>query len=137
MRTFPLSVGEPAPWFSSRSTVNPQFRFDTLAGRYLILCFFQSTSDPTSEIVLASLAKHRNRFDGKNLGFMGVSTDPDDERLNRIKEDIPGIHYLLDFDQSVSKQFGLIDEHGEYQKITYLLDPRLRSGGHLTLAQPT
>ena len=41
-----LTPGDPAPWFTARSTVNPRFTLDTEAGRYLVLCFFGSAADP-------------------------------------------------------------------------------------------
>ncbi len=42
MRKTLLTVGESAPWFVARCTTNPQFHFDTIAGRYVVLCFFQT-----------------------------------------------------------------------------------------------
>jgi hypothetical protein len=38
-------LGEPAPWFECRSPVNPRFHFDTIAGRFIVLCFFGSCSN--------------------------------------------------------------------------------------------
>jgi hypothetical protein len=37
--------GDTAPWFKQRSGRNPQYAFDTAAGRYLVLCFLASASD--------------------------------------------------------------------------------------------
>ncbi|MCI0458249.1 MAG: hypothetical protein L0Z62_14895 [Gemmataceae bacterium] len=53
MRKTPLTVGEPALWFVARGTANPQFHFDTIAGRYVVLCFFQSAGLPASQQILA------------------------------------------------------------------------------------
>jgi peroxiredoxin len=44
MRRTLLTVGEPAPWFTARSINNPRFHFDTIAGRYVVLCFFGSAA---------------------------------------------------------------------------------------------
>ena len=41
-----LTVGEPAPWFTARCTVNPTYQFDTVAGRYVVLSFFGSAGNP-------------------------------------------------------------------------------------------
>ena len=41
-----LTVGEPAPWFTARCTANPAYKFDTVAGRYVVLCFFGSAGNP-------------------------------------------------------------------------------------------
>lgn len=40
LRNSPLSVGEPAPWFTCRSGTNPKISFDTVGRRYVVLCFF-------------------------------------------------------------------------------------------------
>jgi hypothetical protein len=44
--------GEPAPWFTSRSDTRERFVFDTVAGRYIVLCFFGSAAEPLSVQVL-------------------------------------------------------------------------------------
>ena len=71
--------GEPAPWFVCRSPVSPQFHFDSVAGRYTVLCFFGSASDPDSRRVLDDVLANRHVFDDENVCFFGVSIDPDDE----------------------------------------------------------
>src|SRR5262249_3387236 len=40
-----LTPGDPAPWFHQRATSNPNYAFDTAAGRYIVLCFFASAGD--------------------------------------------------------------------------------------------
>ncbi|WP_230530396.1 hypothetical protein [Microvirga roseola] len=40
-----LEAGDPAPWFHQNSTSNPNFAFDTVAGRYIVLCFYGTGSD--------------------------------------------------------------------------------------------
>ena len=40
-----LTPGDPAPWFHQRSTSNPNYAFDTTAGRYIVLCFYASAAD--------------------------------------------------------------------------------------------
>ena len=37
MRKRLLTLGEPAPWFSAPTTANPNFFFDTVAGRYVVV----------------------------------------------------------------------------------------------------
>ncbi|MBI2970052.1 MAG: 2OG-Fe(II) oxygenase [Gammaproteobacteria bacterium] len=122
MRTVPLSVGQPAPWITCRSGANPKFKFDTVAGRYVVLCFFGSAADPFSAGVLDGIASHRDRFDDENICFFGVSGDPDDERLGRARDQIPGIRFFWDFDGEVNALFGLTGE----RRVTYVLDTRLR-----------
>ena len=34
---------DPAPWFTAPSTVNPNYYFDTVGGRFVVLCFFMNS----------------------------------------------------------------------------------------------
>ena len=74
-----LGPGDPAPWFHQRSTSNPRYAFDTVAGRYIALCFFASAGDPRGRSALEAVLAHRDRFDDSRISFFGVSVDPLDE----------------------------------------------------------
>ena len=39
-----LSFGENAPWFTAPSPSNPEFVFDTAAGRYVLMLFLPVTT---------------------------------------------------------------------------------------------
>jgi len=41
-----LPRGVPAPWFRQRCTSNDDDSFDAVGGRYILLCFFGSMSQP-------------------------------------------------------------------------------------------
>jgi peroxiredoxin len=118
--------GEPAPWFTSRTDTRERFVFDTVAGRYIVLCFYGSAAEPLSTQVLKLLFAQRQRFDDDNLAFFGVSVDPDDERLGRVGSSLPGIRFFWDFERSVSTLYGAVRADGGYRRITYVLDPLLR-----------
>jgi peroxiredoxin len=123
-----LIPGEPAPWFTARSTVNPAYHFDTVAGRYVVLCFFGSAGDPSVRRVLDDIERGRSRFDITNACFFGVSTDPDDERLGRFRHDWTGVIYVWDFDRAVSRLYGAAPPDGPgYLPHTLVLDPSLRA----------
>src|SRR5215510_3753319 len=133
MRSTLLEVGEPAPWFVARSPVNPRFQFSTVAGRYVVLCFFASAADPASRRILDDILQHRALFDDHTFCFFGVSIDPEDEQEARLKEMLPGIHLFWDFDRHVSRLFGALGgETGSsapqppYRRFTLVLDERLR-----------
>jgi len=128
-----LHVGEPAPWFTGRTSSNPQFHFDTMAGRYLVLCFFQSTQRSDSRQILSDFEAQRSHFDDRNASFFGISIDPQDEE--RLCELLPGIRFFWDFDREISRKYGVVgtDDYGQeiYRAHTLLLDPRLRVLGLL------
>jgi predicted 2-oxoglutarate/Fe(II)-dependent dioxygenase YbiX/peroxiredoxin len=132
LQSIRLQVGGPIPWFEALSALNVRFRFDTVAGRYLLLCFFGSAGADMSRRLLEAILKRRNEFDDKTAAFFGVSVDPEDERSGRIGELNPGIHFIWDFDQRVSRLFGAAPDAGDdpasesYRPFSLLLDERLR-----------
>lgn len=120
-----IHPGQPAPWFKSRSTANNQFGFDTVAGRYVVMSFFQSASHPAVPGFIHRLMSMDGLFDDQNLCFFGVSSDPEDEQRQRVQERIPGFRYFWDFDRQISRLYGISDAHGD-RVVTYVLDPMLR-----------
>jgi peroxiredoxin/predicted 2-oxoglutarate/Fe(II)-dependent dioxygenase YbiX len=123
-----LTPGEPAPWFIARSTVNPTFQFETVAGRYIVLCFFGSAGEPESQRVLAEIDRLNHGFDVENYVFFGVSTDPDDERMGRVSQRWPGVMFFWDFDRTVSRLYGVAAADGtDYRRQTIVLDQGVRT----------
>ena len=138
-----LQVGEPAPWFVCRSPIKPNFRFDTVAGRYIVLCFFGTASDASSRRVLDDIIANRHVFDDELACFFGVSIDTDDEAQNRVQDVIPGIRFFWDFDRSVSRQFGAIPDDSSqtgpvnFKRFSIVLDQRLRVLATFAFGEPT
>jgi predicted 2-oxoglutarate/Fe(II)-dependent dioxygenase YbiX/peroxiredoxin len=123
-----LTAGDPAPWFRQRSPVNPSYAFDTTAGRYILLCFFGSAGDAAGRAAIDAVLAQGERFDDRRVSFFGLSTDPADEREQRVNERMPGIRYFWDFDRSVSRLYGAAprDDNEGYRRFWFLLDPTLR-----------
>jgi len=125
-----LTPGDPAPWFHQRSTGNPRYAFDMAAGRYVVLCFFGSTSSPQAKSALDALNAHRNRFDDARACFFGITVDRGDEQ--KLKDRLPGIRFFLDFDGSVSRLYGAIAKETDntssvsVRQFWMVLDPTLR-----------
>lgn len=101
----PLSVGEPVPWFYGPTEANPRFRFDSVAGRYVVLSLFGSAGQPHGRAMLDALAKARSRFDDTQVLFFGVTIDPEDDRQERLRDHVPGIRFFRDFDQTISRLY--------------------------------
>ncbi|MBD2345608.1 redoxin domain-containing protein [Anabaena subtropica] len=121
-----LPEGVPAPWFQAVCTSNPTYHFNSIAGRYVLLCFFGSANNPVSQMILQDFMQHRDIFDDDKCCFFGVSIDPDDQQLARVQPQLPGIRFFWDFDQNISQKFGVLEPSGTYLQCTYLLDERLR-----------
>jgi peroxiredoxin/predicted 2-oxoglutarate/Fe(II)-dependent dioxygenase YbiX len=126
MRATAFSIGGPAPRFHCRTQQRERFCFDTIAGRYVVLCFFGSAADPASIKVLEAVRAHRQRFNDDHVCFFGVSVDPEDEKLKRVESAIPGMRFIWDFDRSVSQLYGTLQPDGSLRQMTYVLDPALR-----------
>jgi peroxiredoxin len=141
MTTARLTPGDPAPWFITPSPNNPRYHFDSVAGRYIALCFFGSAGNQAIAQMLAALRRRGDVFDDDQASFFGVGADPDDEREKRIEERIPGFRLLWDFGLKVAARYGVCGEPkaGEaarYQPTTFILDPALRVLAVLPIADP-
>jgi peroxiredoxin/predicted 2-oxoglutarate/Fe(II)-dependent dioxygenase YbiX len=134
MATTLISPGEPAPWFTAASISNPKYHFETVAGRYIVVCFFRSTKTPVAQQVLHDLWNYRTIFDDDTCCFFGVSTDPGDREHPLIQEAIPGIRFFWDFDYAISRKYGVGSSETHYQLCTYILDERLRVLATLPIA---
>ena len=103
-----LLPGDPAPRFRAATSSVPHFRFDMVAGRYIVLCFFVSGSTPGGAAALQAVALNRNRFDDTRVCFFGVTADPRDKDSGRVEQSLPGVRYFLDFDAAVCKAYGAL-----------------------------
>ncbi len=127
-------VGDTAEWFTCASTSNPEYHFDTAAGRYVVLFFFGSAALEKSRVALDFITKDlRHLFDDSRMAFFGVSVDPGDAEQNRVQQILPGFRYFWDFDGAVSKLYGALDSAADtnsgmisYSAFTLVLDPFLR-----------
>jgi predicted 2-oxoglutarate/Fe(II)-dependent dioxygenase YbiX/peroxiredoxin len=128
-----LDVGDPVPWFHQRSPGNPNYAFDTAAGRYIVLCFFGSGGHPLGRAALEAVVQNRHHFDDRNACFFGVSLDPTDEAKGRVRDSRPGLRFFWDFDGKISRRYGAIPRDAEGDKVGaqvrqlwLVLDPTLR-----------
>lgn len=142
MRKRLLTLGEPAPWFSAPTTANPNFHFDTVAGRYVVLCFFESAARPDSRKILDDVWQARERFSDDHVTFFGVSHDPLDRQQARVQEKIPGVRYFWDFERKIAPEYGAqqLDPATGLQTFvahTVVLDPRLRTLAVIPFDDPT
>ena len=127
-----LQVGDPAPWFRQKSTSNPDFAFDTVAGRYIVLCFYGTGADEIGRGALAAFQlEHRSLFDDDKIALFGVSVDPADLAQERAKQILPGIRHFWDFDGKVGRLYGVLPHDGPgaggpLRRFWMVLNPTLR-----------
>jgi predicted 2-oxoglutarate/Fe(II)-dependent dioxygenase YbiX len=94
-----------------------------VAGRYIVLAFLGSGSDPRSEALLRAVLARRELFDDAGATFFGVSCDPHDLRRPGMADAIPGIRFFWDFDRAITTLYGLEERKLPF---VYVLDPTLR-----------
>jgi peroxiredoxin/predicted 2-oxoglutarate/Fe(II)-dependent dioxygenase YbiX len=127
-----VGVGDAAPWFKQRSTSNPNYSFDTAAGRYIVLCFLGSAADAEGQRALAAISARRSLFNDDKVSLFGVTADPADEAKGRLTQDLPGIRHFFDFDLKVAKLYGVAPEDGapdgqiRLRRAWFVLDPTMR-----------
>jgi peroxiredoxin/predicted 2-oxoglutarate/Fe(II)-dependent dioxygenase YbiX len=128
-----LTPGDPAPWFHQRATSNPNYAFDTAAGRYIVLCFFASAGDAVGRAAIESVLANRKQFDDERCCFFGVSLDARDEAEGRVRESLPGIRFFWDADGTVSRLYGAVPKDAKpgdsavpARRFWMVLDPTLR-----------
>jgi peroxiredoxin len=127
----PLSVGEPAPWFVTPSLTNPAYHFHTVAGRHVVLFFAGSLAVPQSVDILRGLLAHRTLFDDDHCALFVVAADEADVTSGRLRDSLPGVRVLCDYDASVSRRFGIALPDPAHSRIAVrpsvvLLDATLR-----------
>jgi len=128
-----LLAGDPAPLFRQRALCNPNYAFDTAAGRYLVLLFLGTGGDPQSQAAIAAVRARPDLFDDAHASFFGITIDPADVSEQRVADHYPGYRFLIDHDRSVSRLYGAAphDEDGaanrvEYRRFWVVLDPTMR-----------
>lgn len=108
-----LLTGDFAPSFRAPAIGgNPDYVFNSAAGRYIVLLFFGSAAHRDSRAALRLIAERRDLFDDDRACFFGVSTDLADASEGRIAQSLPGIRFFLDPDRQVSASFGAVQDDG-------------------------
>ncbi len=120
-----LLPGDPAPVFAARTAVNANFRFDTVAGRYIVLCFLGSSVYPAARRALAAAFARPDLFDDTRACFFAVTADPADEAEGRIADRIPGYRIFWDFDRRVASAYRIVPQGAPHEGWV-VLDPTLR-----------
>lgn len=131
-----LDWGDHAPWFNAPALSGlPNYGFETVAGRHVLMLFYGSTSHPPCRDALRVVADHRDLFDDHLACFFGITVDPRDSESGAIAQQLPGIRFFLDYDRKVSDLYDATVEGGRYRPHWLVLDPDLRVLGRFDLDQ--
>jgi predicted 2-oxoglutarate/Fe(II)-dependent dioxygenase YbiX/peroxiredoxin len=126
-----LQPGESAPWFTAPTPSNPEFVFDTAAGRYVLLVFLAKDDTAGNAAAMQRLAAERAMFDDDRLSAFVVVRDPATAATAR---DMRGLRWFLDLDGRISRLYGALEDGGAEWPQWLILDPGLRVLGRAQLS---
>jgi peroxiredoxin len=139
----PLSVGEPAPWFSVTNDGDPTatVAFDELAGRYIILFFLGSGTRPDAVEALTALENRDSLFKQGHTLLLSIGVNTSDFNRSRVRQCHAGHVFLLDPNGMIAKQYGLVDPAtpdfpSSFHPVAFILSPSLQIVDIIPLAQP-
>lgn len=125
--------GDPVPMFHTATDSNPRYAFDSVAGRYILLAFLGSTSNPASAAAWASIqqARAEGLLDDERACAFAVTADPADA-APKLQDTYPGLRVFRDHELAVSRLYCAVaspsaaDPRPVYTPFGLLLDPTLR-----------
>jgi predicted 2-oxoglutarate/Fe(II)-dependent dioxygenase YbiX/peroxiredoxin len=129
--SLPLTPGDPAPWFTAATPSNPEFAFDSAAGRWVLIGFLPLDLEARRGALAAAAANMALFDDGKASLFL-VARDPETCASAR---DLRGLHWVLDAEGAVSRAYGALGADGTEQPMWMLLDPTLRVAGRTPIGE--
>jgi hypothetical protein len=119
-----LSFGQPAPWFIAPTPSNPQFVFDSAAGRY-VLVLLLPTEGEAMGAAMRALAAHQHLFDDIQATAFVIVRHPDSVQGAR---DVVGLRWVSDRRGAITDRYGPDPQW-------LLLDPTLRLMAKAPLAE--
>ena len=125
-----LLPGDPAPWFTARSSTNSRHLFDRAAGNYVVLTFARRAS-PAVRALFTAFATRSDVFDDVNARWFIVT---EEEQTDALPLRVPGIRAFFDTDGAIRTLYGLAAERSE--AVTFLLSPRLQVIGSIAEPDP-
>jgi predicted 2-oxoglutarate/Fe(II)-dependent dioxygenase YbiX/peroxiredoxin len=115
-------LGDPVPWFSAPLLGDGAFNLQVAAGRWIVLSFLGSPSNPKVKEELAQLLRDAQLFHEDRLVFYGVFTAPPADPSFYIGLNTFAISFIADYDGVITRAFGASD-----MPRTVVLDPMLRA----------
>jgi hypothetical protein len=114
----PLAPGDPAPWFTAPTPSNPEYVFDTVAGRYVLLVFLPMEVAARRDAMMRMAAAQKLFDDVRATAFL-VARDA--ETIGGVR-DVRGLRWFLDAEGEVSALY-----EAPPSGLALLLDPGLRT----------
>lgn len=117
-----LRPGQPAPWFTTGSPINPEFAFGSLGGYFILLLFLPEAAEARAE-VLTKLRASREVRARKNIPAFAVARDA--ETIGTAQNE-PGLYWFFDPNGAVSRLYHALSADGVPNPHWVLVDPSMR-----------
>jgi peroxiredoxin/predicted 2-oxoglutarate/Fe(II)-dependent dioxygenase YbiX len=125
IRPVPPGFGEPAPFFTAETDGVTNYSIEVAAGRWIVVMVFGTLGNDACRAAHDRVLARRSLFNDADAAFYGVSVDARD-RFERGLANAPfGLRYFWDFDQAVSRLYGLV-EGGNLRPAIFLIDRSFR-----------
>jgi peroxiredoxin/predicted 2-oxoglutarate/Fe(II)-dependent dioxygenase YbiX len=121
----PPDFGEPAPFFTAETDGIANYSIEVAAGRWIVLMVFGSLGVEACRAAHEQVLARRSLFNDADAAFYGVSVDAKDRFERGLANAAVGLRYFWDFDQRVSRLYGLIHE-GALRPAAFLIDRSFR-----------
>ena len=121
--------GEPVPWFTAESLTNPDYKFHSVAGRYVLLAFVGAADTAEAEGAINALLAEADQFDDVRATAFIVVTDRAALERPSVKAAGEQLRLFIDHDLAISRQYGAAamgNGDAPYRPYALLLDRSLR-----------
>lgn len=124
IRAEQLGYGEFARLFTGALDVKPRYGFSAVGGRWIVLQFLVRLGADLARDAHQAILDSSELFDDKDASYFGVCIDPRDFAAGPLTT-LPGRRYFQDFDEAITKLYG-VKIPGGYYPMTILLDRSMR-----------
>jgi predicted 2-oxoglutarate/Fe(II)-dependent dioxygenase YbiX len=107
-----IEVGDPLPWLTGRSSLVPEFRFESVGGMRLVLVAWGSLRDPRLVPFVEALPGLAEAVQARGAYMAAISSDPADRGHETVRQLDPLIPVVEDHDGALVRQLGLVFEEG-------------------------
>jgi peroxiredoxin Q/BCP len=118
-----LAEGSQAPDFTLKDAFGNEYTLSTYSGISPVVIYFYpkaGTSGCTKQA--CAIRDDWDKFEENNIKVFGVSTDTKEEIEEFVNDYSLNFPLLSDADKKVSKDYGVLNESGKAQRVTFIID---------------
>jgi peroxiredoxin len=126
-----IVLGDPVPWFGAPLIADGAFNLQVAAGRWIVLSFLGSPSNPKAQQEVTELLGEAHLFHEDRIVFYGVLTAPPSDPSYYTGLSTSAISFIADYAGAVSRAYGAAE-----MPRTIILDPMLRAVANIPWDHP-